>query len=123
KMGVPRPRSALVIMRKEFGPIGGDIHVGGAFRFTRLAGKAKIQRLLYVFVLPAVADHLALQQLKKHVSAPASAVLLLHCHHVTGAHRADMRLPAFSEPHATQGGFGKGTAVIREVKMGFRTLR
>src|ERR1700757_1363455 len=43
KVGVPRTPFALVVMREEFGAIGGDIHVGWAFRFTRLAGEAKIQ--------------------------------------------------------------------------------
>ena len=47
-------------MSEEFGAIGGDIHVGWAFRFTRLAGKAKIQRFFDVFILPGVADHFAL---------------------------------------------------------------
>ena len=109
-------------MRKEFGAISGDIHVRGAFRFTSLTGKAEIQCLPDVFIPPSVADYFALQQLKKHVSAPTSAVLLLQRHHVAGAHGASVCFPAFAETHATHRGFGKGTAVIREVKMSLRIV-
>src|SRR5713226_8552440 len=77
KMGMQRPRFALVIMRKEFGAISGDIHVGGAFRFTRLAGKAKIERLFYVFIFPGNPNPLPLQELKKDGGPPGSAVVFL----------------------------------------------
>src|SRR5438552_8564808 len=123
KMSMQGPGLAFVIMRKEFGAIGGDIHVRGAFRFARLAGKAKIERLLHMLISPGIADYLALQQLEKHVGAPASAVLLLHRDHVTGTHRAGMRFPAFSQAYAAHRCLGKGTAVIREVEMSFWSLR
>src|SRR5690242_7220015 len=64
KMRVQRARLTFVIMRKEFGAIGGDIHVGGTFGFAGLAGEAKVQSFFDVLILPGVANHFALQQLE-----------------------------------------------------------
>src|SRR5260370_33224665 len=65
-----RPPSLFVIVRQKFRFVGCNIDVRRAFRLAGLARKAQFQRVLNVFVSPAVAYHLALEKLEKHVSAP-----------------------------------------------------
>ena len=73
-----------------------------------------------MFVFPTRTQNLALEHLKKHVSASPSAVFFFQRHHVTRAHRAAITLSARSEPDAAERCLGKRTIVVGKFKMRFR---
>src|SRR5437016_10024847 len=90
----------FVIVRQKLRFVGCNIDVCRAFRLAGFARETELQGFLNVFVFPAVAYHLALEHLKKHVSASPSAVFFVQRHHITRAHRAAITLPARAEPDA-----------------------
>src|ERR1700736_961853 len=106
-------------MRQKFRFVGGNIHVRRAFRFAGLTGKTQFQCVLDVFVLPAVTYYFALEHLKEHVRASASAVFLFERHQVTWTHCAAITLPARPESNASLGGLGERTVVIGKLEMSF----
>jgi hypothetical protein len=95
-----RPPLALVVVRKEFRLVRGNIDVRRALGFARFTREAQVERLLDVLLLPAVAQHFALQELKEKVRASTRAVLFFSRGHVTWAHGAAFDLPAGSKPDA-----------------------
>src|SRR5260370_15625423 len=102
RIGIQRSSLLLEIMRQKLRFISCHIDVRGAFRLASLARETKLQRFLNVFVFPAAADHLALEHLKKDVSAPPSAVFFFQRHHITRAHRAAITLTSGSKSDAAK---------------------
>src|SRR5207244_5458107 len=85
-VGAARAEAAFVVMRQEFGLVSGQVDIDRALALTALAGEAKVERLLYVFVLPTPVKRAALQHLKEQVGAAARRVPLLLRHLVARAH-------------------------------------
>ena len=104
-------------MREKLGFIGRDIDRHRAFAFAALAGKAKIERLLYFLTPPAVLDGVAFDHLPQQVCAPASRVLLFARHAKTRAHDAAFILPALSYPDAAQHGMRHTFAILGKLEM------
>src|SRR5207249_10921153 len=107
-------------MREKLGFIGRDIDRHRAFAFAALAGKAKIERLLYFLTSPAALDGVAFDHLPQQVCAAASRVLLFACHAKTRAHDATFILSALSYSDAAQRGVSNAVAVLGKLKMGLR---
>ena len=122
-IGVQRARAAFVIMREEFGAIGGDVDVSGTFGFASLAGQAQVESALDVFIFPGVAHDFTLQQFKKQARAAAGAVLLLERNHVAGTHGAGIVFAAFAQADAAHAGLGEGAVIVGKLEMGEQLQR
>ena len=75
-ISVQRPALAFVIVRQKLRLVRRDVDVRRAFRFAGFAGKAQVERLLDVLVLPSAAHHFALQHFKQHVRAARACCAL-----------------------------------------------
>jgi hypothetical protein len=64
RMRPQRPPLALVVVGKKFRFVRSNIDVRGALGFARFTREAQIERVLYVLVLPDVAEDFTLQKLK-----------------------------------------------------------
>src|SRR6266849_188265 len=122
-MSVQWPSIFFVVVREELCLISRDIDVRRAFGFACFTRQTQVERFLDVLIVPAVAQHFALQQLKQHVRAPSRAVFLLSRGHVARAHGAAIIFPACSEPDAAQRCFSQRAVVLRKLKMSLRPLR
>src|ERR1700686_4377802 len=107
-------------MGEKFGFVGGQVNAHRAIALAALAGEAEVERLLYVFVAPAVADHVALGHLPEQVSAAAGGVFLLMGHPPAGTHDAAFFAAAFSYSDAAQHGVGHAAVVMGKLEVRFR---
>src|SRR6266404_47820 len=110
-------------MREKLRLIGRDIDVRRAFGFARFTRQAEIERLFDVLIVPAVAQHFALQQFEQHMRAPSRAVFLLSRGHVARTHGAPIIFTACSESDATQRCFSQRAVVLRKLEMSLGLLR
>ena len=65
-----RPRTALVIVRKKLRSVSGDVYVNRALTLAAFARQAQVERFLYMFILPASAQRIALQHFPAAVVEP-----------------------------------------------------
>src|SRR5579862_135573 len=115
-VGAAGARAALIIMREEFGFVGGDVDADWAVALASLAGEAEVERLFDFFAAPAVANDpifsgWALRHVPEQVSAAAGGVLLFASDAIAGAHYAALFASALAYAHAAQGGEGQATVV------------
>src|SRR5580765_3411526 len=101
-------------MSKEFGLVGGHVHVDGTFAFAGLAGKTEVQRFFYIFVFPAALQRITAQHFKKQTCTAAGGMLLFPGNHVAGAHGATIVFAALAYADAAQRGFRKVPVVFWE---------
>src|ERR1051325_6243425 len=122
-VGVARPEPASVVMRQKLRLVSRDIHVHRAIAFATFAREAQIERFLHFFVVPAIADRVALKHLEQQMRAPASAVHFLARHHVTRTHRAAAVPATFPHADAALGRAPETKTVIHEFEMRLRLVR
>src|SRR5919109_706923 len=111
---------AFVIVREKFRLVGRHIDVDRTIALAPFAGKAKIERLLDRFALPA-AYYIALQHLEQQAGAPAGGVFFFPRYHEARTHGALVHAPAFADTDAAQRGVSEATVILRETKMSCRT--
>src|SRR5258708_12288350 len=99
-----RPPVALIVVRKKLRFVGSHVDVRGALGFARFTRETQIERFFDVLVLPAAAQHFALQQFEEKMRAATRTVLLFSRGHVTWAHGAAIALSAGSKPNPPQVG-------------------
>ena len=114
---VQRAAVRFVIMRQEFGFVGGYVDADGAIAFATFAGKTKIERFLDGFILPSVPDHVALGHLPKQVGAAAGGVLLFAGDAVAGAHDSAFVMATLSHSYAAQRGAGQAAVVFGKLEV------
>src|SRR5689334_20636588 len=110
-------------MSKEFGLVGGHVHIDGAFAFAGLAGKAEIERFFYIFVFPAALKRIAAQHFKEQARTAAGGVLLFPGDHVAGAHGAAIVFTALAYADAADGSLRKVPVVFRKSEISFDWCR
>src|SRR5689334_4877425 len=119
--------SSLPIVRKKFCFIGGHVHVDRAVPFAALARQAEVKCFLYVFVAPAIANHVAVQHFPEQVCPSAGGVHLFARNHVARTHCVLITFAvfpaAFSHTHTTQGSMCEAAVVVGELEMGWRVPR
>ncbi len=102
-VGAARAQATLIVMGKKLCFVGRNIHVHRTLSLASLACQAEIQRGLHVLIVPAIPQHVSLQHFKKQMRAPACAVGLFTCDHITGAHRPAATSAACANSDAAQG--------------------
>src|ERR1035438_2783922 len=127
-VGAARAYAAFVIMRKEFGLVGGYVDADRAIAFASFTGEAEIEGLFDFFAAPAVADDpiastLTLRHLPEQVGAAAGGVFFVVRGAVAGAHEAAFFAAALAHSDATQRGLGQAAVVCRELEVSFRLPR
>ncbi len=55
-VGAAGADAAFIIMREEFGFVGGDVDADGAIAFASFAGQAEVEGFFHFFAAPAVAN-------------------------------------------------------------------
>ncbi len=108
-----------MIVREKLGLICGQVNAHRTVALAALAGEAQIERLFYIFVAPAVADHVAFGHLPEQVGAAAGGVLLFMGHTPAGTHDAALFAPAFSHADAAQSGVRQAAVVMGKLEVGF----
>ena len=105
-----------MVVGKEFGLVGGQVHAHRAVALAAFAGETQIQRLFHGLVAPAVPDHVALRHLPEQVGAAAGGVLFFAGHAKAGTHDAAFIVAAFPDSDAAQSGAGQAAVVIGKLK-------
>ena len=113
-----RVQAAFVMLRKEFGFVGGHIHLDRALGFAGLATEAQVEGFMdgvavETFLLKRAGEHLPEQ-----MGAAAGGVLLFAGGAVAGAHDAALGVAAGADADAALGGALEGAVVVREGEVG-----
>ena len=116
-IGLARSESSLVVMRQEFGFVGGHVDVYRAVAFAAFAGETEIERFLHLFALPTVANDFALHHLEEQVGASAGAVLFFASDAIARAHRLLLVAAALAYAYAAQGRARETSAVFGKFEM------
>src|SRR5260370_2359522 len=112
-----RPPPVFIIVREKLRLVCRNIHICRALGLAGFARQTQIQRLLDVFIFPAVTYDLSLEQLKEQVRAPPRAVLFFSTCHITGAHRSAIALSARPQSTAAQPGFRTRGVVLATLQV------
>src|SRR6202022_1115491 len=116
-----RTETPFVVVGEKFSLVGSQIHTHRTIALAAFAGKAQVQRLLHLLVLPAIPDHIALNHLPKKMGTTPGRVFLLAGHAKAGTHdTAAFVATAFPDSHAAQGGVRQAALVLGKLKMSFR---
>src|ERR1700693_3148795 len=101
-----------MVVRQKLGLVSGQVNAHRTVALAAFAGEAEIERLFYILVAPAVADHVALGHFPEQMGAAESGVFLFMRHPPTGTHDAAFLAAAFSYAYAAQHGVRHAAVVV-----------
>ena len=116
-VGRRRTDAVFVIVRQEFGFAGRHVDADRAIAFAPFTRETQIERVFYVFVVPAADQRIALEHFEEQPCAPARRVLLFARHTVARAHRAAMLFPALADTDAPRRHEREAVVVVRVLEM------
>ncbi len=107
-----RARAALIVVREEFGFVGGDIDSDWAIALAAFARESQIERMFHRVFAPVALEHIAAHQLPQQVRTAAGGVFFVVRDAVAGTHHAALLAAALADTHAAQCGVGHAAAVV-----------
>src|SRR5579863_3645815 len=115
-------------MREELGLVGRHVDVDRTIALAALARQAQVERLLHIFIAPAIGENVAVQHLPQLTSTAARRVFLFVGHHEAGTHgvvACSLSLLATALPYAnaTQGRMREAASFFRIMEVRFRLPR
>src|ERR1700733_1325692 len=121
-VGIQRAHAALIVVRKKFCFVCGDVDAYGAIALAAFAGEAEIEGSFDLFAAPSIADDGVaavgiLCHLPEQMSAAAGRVFFFVGGAPTGTHHAAFFAAAFANANATKSRMRKTAVIGRELEV------
>ena len=113
-----RTHAVFVVVMQELGLVSRDIYIDRAVSLASFAGEAQVERIFYMFIVPAVLDYFSAQHLEEQAGAASGAVHLFARGMKAGAHGAAVHSPALADAKTALRGFGKAAVIGGKLKHG-----
>src|SRR5215467_2017115 len=117
---IERARVGFIIVREEFGFVGGDVDARRTVALAALAGEAEIERVLDLFTLPAIFDDFTLCHLPQQVGTAASGVFFFASGAEAWTHHTAFVAAALAYSDALQSDGGEAAVVVNKLEVSFR---